>query len=182
MYLNNSCVSVGFGINLQQTKNDYGVAMHTLKDLLDVAIQGEVNSQKLYQRGVEVAGDDEIRAFFKRLVKEETMHENMLFNIRETELYDLSVKVDDPDLFEAARSSHGSANIAFDENWTTEDILNAAMTREFNAMKRYKAAADATANLELKTLFSNLSEEESHHHRVVEHQYNLLKGLAGKEL
>ncbi len=156
--------------------------MHTLKDLLDIAIQGEVNSQKLYQRGVEVAGDDDSKAFFKRLVKEETMHENMLFNIRETELYDLDVPVDDPELFEAARSSHGNSNIAFNENWTTEEILDAAMKREFNAMKRYKAAAESTSNEELKTLFTNLSEEEANHHRVIERQYNLLKGLAGKEL
>ncbi len=156
--------------------------MHTLKDLLDIAIQGEINSQKLYQRGVDIAGNEETRAFFKRLVKEETMHENMLFNIRETELYDLSVSVDDPDLFEAARSSHNGANTAFDESWTTEEILNTAMTREFNAMKRYQAAAEATTNDELKTLFSNLAKEESNHHRVIEHQYNLLKGLAGNEL
>ena len=56
------------------------------------------------------------------------------------------------------------------------------MTREFNAMKRYQAAAEATTNDELKTLFSNLAKEESNHHRVIEHQYNLLKGLAGNEL
>jgi len=156
--------------------------MHTLKDLLDIAIQGEVNSQKLYQRGVEVAGSDEVRHFFSRLVKEETMHENMLFNIRETELYDLSVEVDNPELFEAALTSHGSNAIAFDEKWETEEILNVAMKREFTAMKRYKAAAESTKNEELITLFNNLSKEESNHHRVIEHQYNLLKGLAGKEL
>ena len=155
--------------------------MNTLKDLLNIAIQGEVNSQKLYQRGVDIAGNEEIKEFFRRLVKEETVHENLLFNIRETELYDLSIPVDDPELFKAARDSHGSAAVAFDENWSIEEILSVAMKREFTAMKRYQKAAESTTNEELVTLFNNLSAEESNHHRTIEKQYNLLKGLAGEE-
>ena len=153
--------------------------MGTLKELLDIAIQGEVNSQKLYQRGVDTAETDEIKRFFEQLVKEETKHENLLFNIRETELYDLDIPVDDPEMFDAARSSHGNA--AFDENWNTEEILAAAMKREYTAMTRYKKAAESTDNEELITLFTNLSAEESNHHKTIEKRYNMLKGLKEKE-
>lgn len=154
--------------------------MNTLKDLLNIAIQGEINSQKLYQRGVEVAGNEEIKKFFEQLVKEETNHENLLFNMRETGLYDMDIEIDDPQLFEAARTSHG-ANVAFDENWTTEDILATAMKREFTAMNRYKAAALVAKDPELITLLNNLSAEESNHHRTIEQQYNRIKGKNVKE-
>ncbi len=153
--------------------------MGTLKELLDIAIQGEVNSQKLYQRGVDTAETDEIKRFFEQLVKEETKHENLLFNIRETELYDLDIPVDDPEMFDAARSSHGNAT--FDESWNTEEILAAAMKREYTAMTRYKKAAESTDNEELITLFTNLSAEESNHHKTIEKRYNMLKGLKEKE-
>ena len=49
--------------------------MHTLKELLELAIEQEVNSQKLYARGREIAKDDEVKTFFSRLVKEEENHE-----------------------------------------------------------------------------------------------------------
>ena len=153
--------------------------MNTLKELLDIAIQGEVNSQKLYQRGVDTAENDEIKRFFEQLVKEETKHENLLFNIRETELYDLNLPVDDPEMFEAARSSHGTA--AFDENWNTEEILAAAMKREYTAMTRYQKAAESTTNEELALLFTNLSKEESGHHKIIQKRYNMLKGLKETE-
>jgi len=154
--------------------------MNTLKELLDIAIQGEVNSQKLYQRGVETAGNDEIKRFFEQLVKEETKHENLLFNIRETKLYDLDIPVDDPEMFEAARNSHGNT-APFDENWNTEEILAAAMKREYTAMTRYKKAAESTDNEELTTLFTNLSKEESNHHKTIEKRYSALKGLKEQE-
>lgn len=154
--------------------------MNTLKDLLDIAIQGEINSQKLYQRGADVTSNKEIKKFFLQLVQEETSHENMLYSIRETKLYDLNIEVNNPDIFEAAKNSHGP-DVAFDESWNAEQILDTAMKREFTAMNRYKAAADAAKEDELVNLFTNLSEEEASHHKRVQKEYNKAKGISEKE-
>ena len=70
---------------------------------------------------------------------------------------------------------------AGDESWNTEEILAAAMKREYTAMTRYKKAAESTDNEELITLFTNLSAEESNHHKTIEKRYNMLKGLKEKE-
>jgi len=156
--------------------------MNTLKELLDIAIEAEVNAQKLYRRGAQVAGDRETKQFLEQLVLEEVRHENMLFNIRETGMYDLEVEIPDDSLFETARRSHGSEDVNFAEDWTVEQILEVALKREFNAQKRYEAAAKAVDDPELITLFENLAKEEGAHHRKVQRQYSLLRGKMGDEL
>ena len=156
--------------------------MNTLRELLDVAIQGEINSQKLYQQGVDIAQTPEIKAFFEQLVKEENMHENMLSNIKSTELYNLDVPVDDPELFETTLNSHGSTQLAFNPSWSTEQIFEVALKREFMAMKRYQKAAESTPNDELISLFNGLSKEEGNHHRTIQKRYNQIKGISEKEM
>jgi len=156
--------------------------MNSLKDLLNIAIEQEIQSQKLYTRGLELAINDEHKQFFSRLVKEEEHHENILYNIRETELYDLNTAVNDPSLFETARTSHGDNTAAFDPDWSLEKIMEIALKREFDAQKRYKSAARSTTDAELATLLSNLAKEEETHHKVIEKQYEMLKGLMGREL
>ena len=156
--------------------------MNTLKELLELAIEQEVNSQKLYARGREISKEDEVKQFFSRLVKEEEIHEKILYNILATELYDLDTTIDDPSLFEMARASHGDNKAAFDPHWTIEEIMEIALKREYNAKKRYEAAARSTDDQELITFFTKLAEEETWHHKVIDKEYRLLKGLMGKEL
>ena len=156
--------------------------MHTLKELLELAIEQEINSQKLYARGAEIANDKKVKDFFARLEKEEKTHEKILYNIMATEIYDLDKKITDPSLLETARSSHGSNTAAFDPDWSVEEIMEIALKREFNARKRYETAALSTDDQELITFFNKLAEEETWHHKVVDKEYRLLKGLMGKEL
>ncbi len=156
--------------------------MHTLKELLELAVEQEVNSQKLYARGGEIAKEEEVKKFFARLEKEEKTHEKILYNILATELYDLDKSIDDSSLLETARSSHGSNTAAFDPHWSVEEIMEIALKREFNARKRYEAAARSTDDQELITFFNKLAEEETWHHKVIDKEYRLLKGLMGEEL
>ncbi|HHJ52426.1 MAG TPA: hypothetical protein ENJ89_04460 [Caldithrix abyssi] len=156
--------------------------MNTLKELLDIAIQAEIDAQKLYRRGAQIAEDKETQQFLEQLVMEEVRHENMLFNIRETGMYDLDVEIPNEEIFEMARTSHETGQVNFEPDWDVEKILEVALKREFNAQKRYAAAAESVKDDELITLFRNLAEEEGNHHRKVERQYNLLKGKMGKEL
>ena len=79
-------------------------------------------------------------------------------------------------------TSHGDNTAAFDPHWSVEEIMEIALKREFNARKRYEAAARSTGDQELITFFNKLAEEETWHHKVIDKEYRLLKGLMGKEL
>ena len=156
--------------------------MSTLKDLLNVAIKQEQNSQKLYRKGMDIAKDEETKIFFKRLYDEEVQHEKMLFNIRETELYDLDIVIDDPELLEMAKSSHGNDDLYLPEDLSIQDVLEMAMKRENTARLRYEKAAKTAKEEEIKELLTNLAKEEENHRLHVEKYYKLHKGLFGEEI
>lgn len=156
--------------------------MKTLKDLLNVAIKQEVDSQKLYRKGIELVQDEKTKNFLKRLADEEVKHENILYNIRETGIYNPDTPINDQSLFDEAQSSHSADEVEFKQNLTVEDILEIALKREFDAGKVFKAAANAVEDNELKILLNNLAQEEIDHHREVEKQYKLLRGAMGNEL
>jgi len=155
--------------------------MFTLRELLDYAIQQEIDSQVLYRRGAEKVTDDKTRQFLRKLEKEEVEHEKMLFNIRETGMYDLGSIFTDRRLIELAGHSHGSNTFEFNESWTIDNILNIALKREFAAKTVYEVAAESAQDQELKTLFSNLAETEAIHHRDVEKYYKMHTGVMGEE-
>lgn len=156
--------------------------MFTLKDLLDYAIQQEIDSQTLYRRGAELVKDAATQQFLRRLEKEEVEHEKMLFNIRETGLYNLDVAFKEEHLLEDAKHSHGSNLFIFDERWTMENVLEIALKREYRARLIYEAAAQSAPDEEMKMLFKNLAAAEAIHHREVEKQYKLHRGTMGEEL
>ncbi len=156
--------------------------MATLKDLINIAIKQEQNSQILYQKGMEIAQDEETKKFFKRLYDEEVEHEKMLYNIRETELYDMSVEVNDPQLLEMAQSSHGSNELYLPEDLTIADVLEMAMKRENTARIRYEKAALMAREAEVKELLQNLAKEEESHRLHVEKYFKMHKGLFGEEI
>ncbi len=156
--------------------------MKTLRDLLDIAIQQEIDSQKLYRYGMEIVSDEKARNFLKQLAEEEVRHENTLINIKETELYDLDVVVEDEAVFQNTLDSHGENVVELDKKLTVEDILEIALKREFAAGNVFAAAAKAARDEELITLFENLAKEEDIHHQRVEKEYRLLTGQMGEEL
>ncbi len=156
--------------------------MKTLRDLLDIAIQQEVDSQKLYRYGMEIVSDEKAREFLKQLAEEEVRHENTLINIKETELYDLDVAVEDEAVFQNTLDSHGENIVDLDKKLTVEDILEIALKREFAAGNVFSAAAKAAKDEELITLFENLAKEEEIHHQRVEKEYRLITGQMGEEL
>ena len=156
--------------------------MSTLKDLLNIAIVQEQNSQKLYRFGVDMAQDDETRKFFKQLADEEKRHEDMLYNIRETELYETDTPIDDPEILKLAQTSHGSNELNLPDDLTIAQLLEMAMQREQTAKLRYQKAAELTADPTLRELLENLSQEEETHRLRVEKYYKMHKGLFGEEI
>lgn len=156
--------------------------MKTLRDLLDVAIQQEINSQDLYRKGLKIIKDSESQKFLKELVKEEEEHEKMLYNLKETGIYDLDVTVEDDSIFQSGESSHDVQDEIFKEDWTMEEILNLALKREYRAYQIFTAASKVAKDTELITLLKNLAEEEVHHHKNIEKKYKIQTGSFGPEI
>ncbi len=156
--------------------------MHTLKDLLDLAIIQEQHSQKLYQFGVDIAQDEETKKFFKQLVSEEKHHEEVLFNIRETGLYHLDAPIEDPEILAMVETSHGSNDLDLPLTLTIDALLNMAMQREQTAKIRYQKAAQTARDSEVRELLQNLAKEEESHRLRVEKYYKMHKGLFGEEI
>lgn len=154
--------------------------MHTLKDFLDLAIEQEKNAQKLYRHGASIVKDEKTKQFLNRLEKEEIEHEKVLFNIRETEMFDLDIFVDDESIFDIARTSHG-AEPQFDDNLKIEDVWKIALTREYLAQQRYLKAAQAVKDEELITLLNNLAGDEENHRKEVDKQFKLHTGSMREE-
>ena len=156
--------------------------MKTLKDLMDVAIQQEIDSQKLYNHAMTIVGTKEAKDFLKELADAEVVHEKLLFNIKDTGMFDLDSEITDPKLLEIAEQSHTTHQEDFNENWTMEQILDLALKREYQAQMMFEAAAKMVKDKEVVELFNNLAEEEANHHKNIERKYSLLTGEMGEEI
>lgn len=156
--------------------------MSTLKDLLNVAIVQEQNSQKLYRFGVDIAKDEETKKFFRQLAQEEQRHENLLYNIRETGLYETKAAIDDPEVLRLVQTSHGSNDLELPAQMSIAQLLQMAMQREQTAKLRYQKAAEMVKNEEVRELLQNLSQEEENHRLRVEKYYKIHQGLFGEEI
>ena len=75
----------------------------TLNDLLDFAINAEIAAQKLYADASEIVADTKGKLFLNGLVDEEKGHQTMLESIKEMELFDGDLIVDEESLFEAGK-------------------------------------------------------------------------------
>jgi rubrerythrin len=156
--------------------------MKTLKDLLEVAIQQEISSQKLYNHAMSIVEAKEAKDFLKELAAAEIQHEKLLFNIKEAGMFDLDVEITDPELIKITKKSHTTNQEKFDTDWSMEKILDIALMREYRATKMFEGAAKMVDDQETVDLFTNLAEEERTHHRNIERMYKLLTGQMGEEI
>ena len=156
--------------------------MRTLRDLLEVAIQQEISSQKLYNHAMSIVETKEAKDFLKELAAAEVQHEKLLFNIKETGMFDLDVDITDPELIKITKTSHTTNQEKFDTDWTMEKILDIALMREYRATKMFEGAAKMVDDQEIVALFNNLAEEERTHHKNIERMYKLLTGKMGEEI
>lgn len=156
--------------------------MHkTLNDLLEIAIENEISSQKLYSDAYNLVSDEKAKVFLNELVEEEKGHQTMLESIKEMELYDGSIPIEDPSILESGKSSHEIKH-DFSESSKIEDILEIALKREFRAKTIFEKMADITTNDELRTMFNKLAEEEQIHHQNITKKFRLRQGEMGYEM
>lgn len=152
----------------------------TLDDLLDIAIEHEVSSQQLYASMMEKAPDAETKAFLKQLVDEEKTHEDLLLTMKEMEIYDGSIEIEDDSLIKGVKVSHNTENVPTPE--TMQQVLELSLTRETKARNLFLTLAQNCKNDELKLMFDNLAEEELNHHHNIEKKYAMQTGTMGFEM
>ncbi|MFC2089101.1 ferritin family protein, partial [Calditrichota bacterium] len=108
-------------------------------------------------------------------------HQTMLESIKEMELYDGSIPIQNESIFESGKSSHGNEN-DFSKTIKIEDVLSIALKREFRAKAIFEKMAETTINNELKTIFTKLAEEEQIHHQNITKKFSLRQGEMGYEM
>ena len=64
------------------------MTIRTLHDLLEIAIEHEISSQKFYRDALGSTNDPKVRHFLGRLIAEEEGHEKILRSITEMRIYD----------------------------------------------------------------------------------------------
>lgn len=156
------------------------MSVKTVNDLLEIAIQHEISSQQFYQDALEQTSDEKVRHFLKSLIEEEQGHERILINIKAMDIYDGSVTVDE-DALHIAGESHTVDIPELSREPKLEEIYEIALKRETKAYNIFRQLTDAVDDDELKTLFSNLAEEEMNHHKNIDQKYNAQTGQMGHE-
>ncbi|MCK5343280.1 MAG: ferritin family protein [Candidatus Heimdallarchaeota archaeon] len=156
------------------------MSVKTLGDLLEIAIQHEVSSQKFYQDSLEKTSDLKVQNFLKSLIEEEKGHERILLNIRQMEIYDDSVTVDE-NLVNDALHSQDIEIPDLSMEPALEEIYEIALKRETKAYNIFKQMAATVKNDELRDLFENLADEELNHHKNINNKYHAQTGQMGYE-
>jgi rubrerythrin len=153
----------------------------TLNDLLDFAINAEISAQKLYSEASEIVEEQSGKQFLSGLAEEEKGHQTMLESIKEMEIFDGGLIVDEESLFEAGKDIHVT-NDEFTKENDIEQIMLIALKREFKAKTRYEKMALITNNSEMKSIFSTLAKEEENHHKTISKKFSLQQGEMGYEM
>jgi rubrerythrin len=154
----------------------------TLDDLLEVAIQHEISSQQMYRAAGTIVSDPEAKRFLRGLVEEEEGHERTLRSLREMEIFDGSVPLEDESMLDAGSGSHGEERAPLPADAGIEQVLELALTREHRARTLFEQLAGLARNEELRTLFEKLAAEEDSHHDAIIRRFKMQRGEMGDEM
>jgi len=152
----------------------------TLSDLLDVAIQDEINAQKFYHVLGNKTKNPKLKDFFNSLAIEEEGHERILKGVKQMELYDGSLPVDEESL-ERIEGAHTVKINASIEDLTIEEAMDIALKREHKAAQVYGQLASSTPREEIMKLFTSIAADERRHFNTIERQYKMHTGQMGLE-
>ena len=156
------------------------MSVKTLNDLMDIAIQEEIRSQKLYLDAKAKTTDKQICDFFSSLAKQEKTHEKVLKSVKEMEIFDGSITID-AEVLKRTELSHSITDESLIQDQTLDEIFQIALKREKKAYTLYDEMAESSRNEEVKLLFNNLANEERIHHKNIEKTYMAQSGQMGYE-
>ena len=131
----------------------------TFDQVMDFAIDREVDARLFYLRIAQVAEEPVLRDFLESLADQELDHQKKLAKIKQRQFKMLDGDTPIPDL--------GIADVAPDvsayPNMSLSEALVLAMNKEKYAYRMYFELSRKADNPELKVLFSALADEEANH-------------------
>ena len=152
----------------------------TLNDLLEMAIQDEITSQKFYLDGCSKTNDKTIHSFLTSLANDEKEHERVLKGVLEMEIYDGSITVG-AEFLEKGSGAHVTEGDEISAKLTLDQVFEIALKKETKAYLVYSHIADNLDDDELKKLFSGLAEQEQFHYKKIEQKFHARTGQMGYE-
>jgi rubrerythrin len=152
----------------------------TLNDLLDVAIIDEINAQKFYHVMSNKTNNPKLKDFFSALANEEEGHERILIGVKEMELFDGSIEVDEETLKKIEGAHIISDQIPVEE-MPIEVAMEIAMKRETKAARVYGQFAVSSPREEIMKLFTSIAADEKRHFNTIDQHYKRLTGQMGRE-
>lgn len=152
-----------------------------MKELLEIAIQHEIGSQKLYRELQSIVADPQTILFLNDLIKEEEGHEAILRSIIDNNLYDLQAEFENPEAIDRVRTSH-SVFVQIDADSKMEEVMQLALQREYRAKILFQRLGEHSISEEQRLLFSKLEEEESSHQDMIEKRFSIRTGSMGLEM
>jgi rubrerythrin len=131
----------------------------TFDQVIDFAIDREVDARLFYLRLAHVAEDPALCQFFESLADQELDHQKKLAKIKQGQFKMLDGDVPIPDLGIA----DAAPEVAPYPNMSLSEGLVLAMNKEKYAHRMYLELSQNAENPELKVVFSGLADEEANH-------------------
>jgi rubrerythrin len=138
---------------------------YSVQDVLSFAIRLEQISQEFYRNLSKKTHSPSVSRYLEALVKEEQLHEQRLKQLLDEQgiAADLAVSTHEVDCYIQAMDVPGELDY--------KQAVKLAMDKEKAARMLYSVIAGVMDELELKTLFQTLSEQEQNHMKFFEKEY-----------
>jgi len=137
--------------------------MQDILTALKDAMRGEMDSISVYQNALDNAQENEVKDFFKSMVKEEQDHYNFLVDYFQSLTDDVELKKID---FTQGKNLIFSENFKqkIGENQILFSAISVATLLEKNAFDFYQKTAENTENEILKEFFNKMATWEKQHY------------------
>ncbi len=142
------------------------VDISTMDDILDLALEREDASYRLYLNAAKKAMNPSAKKIFDELAEQEAGHKKLILNLDKQKIAGYAF-TQVPDL----GISEYLVNIPFHDNMTYQEILVFAMKSEEKSYRYYMEAEKMTDDPELKKLLLMLANEEKKHKFRLESLY-----------
>jgi rubrerythrin len=135
----------------------------TYQDILDVAIQNEIEANLFYHQVAEKVKNDYLRTMFLRFAEEELKHRTILEGFRDNESMAVSfARVQDFQVSETIEEPPLSIDMK------PADAIALAMKKEEAAMQQYTRLANVSTDADQIRMFLELAEMERDHKTKLE--------------
>lgn len=141
---------------------------HTFNEVLDYAIDREINSRLYYLALEQKACSSELRKLLRRLADEEQGHQRKLAQVKQGQFKMLNGDMPDIDLGIAGSLSEALPH----PEMSIVEALQVAMMKEKFAYRLYHELALVAETEELKEVFLVLAHEEANHKVRLELEYD----------